>query len=118
RCRIQMRHLSDIVEIHKPWQVAIFDAIFGTDVLVLVIVIFAEFRESHCGEALLIERIMIAAAQKTIESKDRHWLHATGVGPANLDDIAGQLARWRIAFAADGANPADLRITCGIREAL
>src|SRR5712671_4535157 len=61
---------------------------------------------------------MIAAPQKTVEPEDGDRLNAAGVGSANLCDISGELARWRIAFSAQGADPEDFRFCCCIGQAL
>src|SRR6267378_7847954 len=76
RRSVQTRHFGYVIEIHELWQVAVFDAVFGADVLVLVVVIFTEFRKSHGGKALLIERIVVASAQKPVDTKDGHRLNA------------------------------------------
>ncbi len=53
---IQPRYVSDVVEVDEPGQVAIFDAVFRPDILMLVVVVFAKFRKADGRESLLIER--------------------------------------------------------------
>ena len=42
-----------------------------------MIEIFAEFGEPHRGEALLIERRVVASAQKAVQAEDEKRLHSS-----------------------------------------
>src|SRR5258708_5497914 len=96
-----MRH---IVEVYKLLCVAIFDAVFRAHVLVLMMKVLAEFSKPHGRKSLLIEGIMIAAAQESIQPEYQHWLHARIVSPSHLGDIPCQFPRPGIALPAQAAN--------------
>jgi hypothetical protein len=55
----------------------------------LTIEILAKLREADRREALLVERIMIAAAQVTIQPENQQRLDAGIVGSAHAGNIAG-----------------------------
>ena len=43
----------------------------------LMVEIFAKFGEAHGGKALLIERIVVASAQKAVRAEDQKRLHSS-----------------------------------------
>ena len=66
RRSVQARHIRHVIEVDELGQVAIFDAIFGAHVLMLMVVIFAVFSKPDRCEAVLVERCVIAAAQVAV----------------------------------------------------
>src|SRR5229473_3616503 len=76
----------------------------------LMIVVFAEFGEAHGGEALLIESVVVAAAQKAVQPEDQKRLHSGIVRAPDVGDVAGKLARRRVAFPAEGSNSTDFSL--------
>src|SRR5581483_9238402 len=64
----------------------------------------------HGGESLLVERIMITAAQIAIQAEDQHRLDARVISAPNIRDIARQFARTRVTLASEPANSADIRL--------
>src|SRR5467141_3952888 len=76
----------------------------------LMIEIFAEFGEPHRSEALLIERIVVAAAQKAVQTEDEQWLHSGIVRTPHVGDVAGEFARSRVALSAEHANSLDFSL--------
>ena len=62
---IELRHMRNVVKVYELRQVAIFDAVFSAYILMLVVVVLAEFGKTHRRKAGPIERKMIAAAQNT-----------------------------------------------------
>src|SRR5258706_6222071 len=76
----------------------------------LMVEIFAEFGEANSGEALLIERVMVAAAKEPVEPKDRKRLHPCIVGAPDVGDVACKLARSRVALSAEHSNPPDFSL--------
>ena len=81
-------------------------------VLMLMVVVLAEFGETHGSEALLIERIVIAAAQETVEAEDQNRLHSGIVRPSDVDDVAGKFSRSRVALTAEHSNTLDFSVAC------
>ena len=80
--------MRDVIEVHKFGEIAIFHAIFGAYVLVLVIEILAVLGETYRSESLLIERVMVAPAKISIKPENWQWLDAYVVGAANFRDVA------------------------------
>src|SRR5271157_2877112 len=76
--RVQPGHVGGVVEIYKLRQVTIFDAVLGANVLVLMVVILAEFCEAHRSVSLLVEGEMIAAAQVAVAPEDHERLKSRG----------------------------------------
>ena len=108
RCRVQPRHSRHIVVVHRFRQIAILDAIFRAHVLVLMMKVFAKFREANGGESLLVERIVVAAAQKSIQPEHQHRLDASVIRAANIGDVPRQLPRCGVTFPAQAANSPDV----------
>src|SRR5213594_621461 len=92
RCGIQTGHIRHVIEVDELGQIAIFDAIFGAHVLMLVVVIFAEFGKSDRREAVLVERRVIASAQIAIRPEYKKWRNIWRIGPCGFRYVAGQLA--------------------------
>jgi len=63
---IQPCDSSQISKSHKLQQVAIFDAVFGSGDLMLVVEIFLEFCDSDGRIPLVVERGVIASAQEAV----------------------------------------------------
>ena len=76
----------------------------------LTIEVLAKFGESHRGEALFVERIMIAAAQKPIKTEDEQRFNPSIVRSTHIRNVTGQFARRRIALSAQAPNPLDLSL--------
>src|SRR5208337_4993045 len=116
--RVQPRYVRHIVEVDKLRQVSIFDAIgfILANVLMLMVVIFAEFGEPHGGKALLIERIVVASAEEAVQPEDQKRLHSGIVGAPDVGDVAGKLARSRVALSAEHSNAPDFRLACRRRQ--
>src|SRR5271166_1921099 len=66
---VQARHVRGVVVIHEFRQITVFDAVLHTNVLVLMVIILAEFRKPHRGVTLLVEGKVIAAAQITVTTE-------------------------------------------------
>src|SRR5450631_2290674 len=96
-----MRH---VVEIDKLQSVAIFDAVLRAHVLMLMMKVLAIFGEPHCGKSLLVERVVITAAQVAIQPENQQWLNADVITPAHLGDISRHLPRSRVTLATQAAN--------------
>src|SRR5579872_1914946 len=105
--------MRDVIEIDELGQIAVFDAVFSADILMLVMKILAILREAHRGQSLLIEGIMIAAAQVAIQAEDEQSLDAGLIRAVHIRDVARQLPRSRIVLAAQRANAADILISGG-----
>src|SRR5262249_19166675 len=90
---VEPGNVGHVVVIDKLGQITKFDAVFGSWVLVLVVEIFAVFREPDRGEALVIEGGMVSAAEITVapENELRRKLSKV-VGGSHLQDVARQLA--------------------------
>src|SRR5208283_1727355 len=91
--QVQSRDVRHIVEVHKLRQVSIYDAVLGSNVLMLMVIIFTEFGEAHGGEALLIERVVVASTQEPVQPEDQKRLHSGIVRAPDVGDVAGKLAR-------------------------
>ena len=52
---IQARHFRHVVEVDELRQIAVLDAVFGAQCLMLMIEIFAGLGEAYCGVSLLVE---------------------------------------------------------------
>jgi len=78
----------------------------------LMVKIFAEFGEAHGSEALLIERVVVAAAQEAVEAEDEKRLYSGIVRAPDVGDKAGKLARCRVALSAEHANTPDFSLAC------
>ena len=104
-----MRH---IVEVHKFRQVSIFDAVVVvlTNVLMLMVEIFAEFGEPHGGEALLIESVVVASAQEAVQPEDQKRLDPGMVRASDVGDVAGKFARSRVTLSAEHSNSLDFSL--------
>src|SRR5947209_56463 len=76
----------------------------------LMVEIFAEFGEAHRGEALLIERIVVAPTQKAVQAEDEQWLYSGIVRTPHVGDVAGEFARSRVALSAEHANSLDFSL--------
>ena len=77
RCQrgcVRARDVRDVSEVNEFEHVAIFDAILGADVLMLVIEVLAIFGEAHACESLFIEGRMVASAQKAVAAEDERGL--------------------------------------------
>src|SRR3984893_15991214 len=83
----------------------------------LMIEVFAKFGEAHGGEALLIERIVVAAAQESVQTEDEKRLHSGIVRTPHVGDVAGKLARNRVTFAAERPNSLDVSLAGRCRQA-
>src|SRR6266446_5482899 len=83
----------------------------------LMIEIFAEFGEPHRSEALLIERIVVAAAQESVQTEDEQWLYSGIVRTPHVGDVAGEFARSRVALSSKRANSLDFSLACCRRQA-
>src|SRR5208282_1240601 len=64
--RIQASDVGHVIKVDELRQVAKFNSILSTHVLVLMVVVFAKFGEAHRGVSLLVERAVIATAQVTV----------------------------------------------------
>src|SRR3984957_4805692 len=84
----------------------------------LMIEIFTILGEAYRGVSLLVEGIMIAAAQVAVETKNEQRLYSKVIGGTNLCDVARQFPRRRIAFAAERTNLLELFVIGGDGHAL
>src|ERR1022692_710322 len=104
--------MGHVVEVEKFRQVSIFDAVFGSDVLMLMVEVFAEFGEAHGGETLLIERRVVASTQEAVEPEDEKRFHSGIVGAPDVSDVAGKFAGSRVVFTAELSNALDFSVAC------
>src|ERR1700694_1162350 len=79
--------------------------------------IFAEFGEAPRSEALVIKRIVVAAAQEAVQAEDEKRLHSGIVRTPHVGDVAGKLARNRVTFAAERPNSLDVSLAGRCRQA-
>src|ERR1700691_4856829 len=79
----------------------------------LMIEIFTILGEAYRGVSLLVEGVMIAAAQVAVETKNEQRLYSKVIGGTNLCDVARQFPRRRVAFAAERANLLELFVIGG-----
>src|SRR3979409_79170 len=89
----------------------------GARGLMVMIKIFAKFGEAHGGKTLLIERIVVASAQEAVQAENQKRLHSGIVRAPDVGDVAGKLARSRIALSSERANTLDLSLVCCCRQA-
>src|SRR5437870_9175721 len=73
RCGIQTGHIRHVIEVDELGQIAVFDAIFGAHVLMLVVIIFAVFGKLDRCEAVLVERCVIASAKLAVGPEYKKW---------------------------------------------
>src|SRR3546814_9533321 len=81
-------------------------AVFGADVLVLMAEILVRLAETQGGVAAFQERDVVAAAQVAIAALHDVDGEAGHVALAHGLDVAGELARDRVALAAGGEQDA------------
>src|SRR3954465_3049308 len=105
--------MSHVIVVHKFWQIAILDTVFHPHVLMLMVVVLAKLCEAHGGKSLLIEGIMIATAQITIQSKDEHRFQAHIIATVHVRDISRQLTGARIALSSQTAYPPHILLGSG-----
>src|SRR5579864_1592288 len=102
--RVQARHGRGVFEIHELRQVPVFDAIFGANVLVLMVEVFPVLGKADGGESLLVKGVMVATPQVTVETENQQRLDSGIVGAADFGDVAREFAGTRIALAAQVTN--------------
>src|SRR5205807_6637584 len=105
---VQARHGRSVLEIHELRQVTVLDAIFGANVLVLMVEVFPVLGKADGGESLLVEGVMVATPQVTVETENQQRLDPGIVGAADLGDVAREFAGTRIALAAQVTDLAQL----------
>ena len=100
RDRVQPGELGGVFEIHVLDHVAVGDAVFDANVLMLVVVVFVGLHYSHRGETRFVEAPVIAAAAKAVNPVDHHGVEIGDVAVRHFVDVAGDVARRRIDLAA------------------
>src|ERR1700753_1987125 len=95
QCRsIETRDISDIVKVHIFWEIAILNAFFRAQGLVLVVIVFAVLGEAHSGKTLVVESAMVAAAQVAVATEDQFRSELSKiVFLVYRSDVASQFAR-------------------------
>src|SRR5207247_1364834 len=102
-----------VIKIYELGQVAIFNTIFRSHILVLVMVVLAILSKAYCRKSLLIKRNVIAAPKIAVEAEHQHRLEAYFIGTCDFGDVAGDLAGGGIAVTAEIANELQLGVGGG-----
>src|SRR5690348_135854 len=76
----------------------------------LMVEVFAPLSKSDGGEALLIEGVVIAAAQEAIEAELQNRLEVSGgeISSADAGNRAGEFPRWPVALQPEAKCALDL----------
>ena len=88
---VQRRHLAQIGKVHPLDGVAIFDAAFGPQILVLPIVILDRDRHAHRREAHVVEGPVMPATAESLFQLNEYC--STGVCPLG-DQVRQRCGRW------------------------
>src|ERR1700722_6589154 len=70
RCRVEAGYVCDVVEVDVLEEIAVLDAVFDADVLVLMIEVFAPLGEADSGEAFHVKAGVVAATEETVATED------------------------------------------------
>ena len=68
--RVEPGYVGHVGKVDELEEIAVLDAVFDADVLVLVIEVFAPLGEADGGEAFLVEAGVVATAEVTVVPKD------------------------------------------------
>ena len=96
---VERRQFAGVVKVHMLQRVAIFDAVLGAQILVLLVIVFMSFHDSNTRKAYLVERAMMSAAAEPIKAIDHHGVEIRDIVVRHLIDIAREISRWAINFA-------------------
>src|SRR5262249_37715693 len=105
-------------EIDSLRDIAVRDAVFGSDVLMLPHVVLGGFGDSHGGEPRVVESPMIATPAESVEAIDELRPHRWKERGGDLEQIAAELARRYIRLAAGGPPRSTLVFGFGDRDRL
>src|SRR6056297_2550285 len=83
--------------------VSVFNTILGSDILMLPIIIFIGFHDSHSRESNIIKRTMMSASSKTIQSIDHHHVEVIDILLSHHVDVTRQIPGGRVYFATGEA---------------
>jgi acetylglutamate kinase len=67
---VEAGYVGDVVEVDILEEVAVLDAVFDADVLVLVVEVLAPLGEADSGEALEVEAGVVAATEVAVGAED------------------------------------------------
>ena len=82
--------------------VAVGNAVFNTDVLMLPVIVFIGFHNAHGRKTCFVKRPVMPATTKTVETIHHHHIQIGHIQICHLIDIARQIARRRIDFPTLG----------------
>lgn len=101
RCDEPARHAAEVVEVLEFEEIAEFASLLDPHVLMLVVVVFARLDEAHRGEAVVLERELVAAALDAVRACDQIDVKAGDVPFDGRLREPRQFCAGRVVFACD-----------------